>query len=63
MMALASVVWLEEGIEDLTWMLSGEQCDKTRSKEAWNALISSRDTEVGSGRRRQADNDAFAMTS
>lgn len=63
MIALASGILAGEGIENLTWMLSGEQCDKTRSKESWNALISSRDTEVGSGRRRQADKDAFAMTS
>lgn len=52
-----------EDITKLTWMFVGQQSDNTRSKEAWNASISSRDTDVGSGRRRQADNEALAMTS
>lgn len=46
---------------DQTWMFAGEQCDRTRSKEEWKAVISSRGTELGSGRKRPAEKEAFAM--
>lgn len=44
-----------------TWTLAGEQCDRTRSSEEWKAAMSSRDTDVGSGRNRPAEKEAFAM--
>lgn len=42
-------------------MLVEVQCDRARSSEVWKAVISSRETEVGSGRRRPAEKEAFAM--
>lgn len=44
-----------------TWMFAGKQCDSALSSAEWKPVISSRGTEVGSGRRSPAEKDAFAM--
>lgn len=53
--------WTGRFATDQTWTLAGEQCDRTRSSEAWKAVISSRGTDDGSGRKRPAEKEAFAM--
>lgn len=45
------------------WMFAEEQCDSALSNEVWNVVISSRGTDVGSGRKSPAENEAFAMAS
>jgi hypothetical protein len=40
-----------------------EQCDKALSSRVWNVVISSRDKDVGSGRKSAAEKEAFAMAS
>lgn len=44
-------------------MFAGVQCDSARSRLVWKAVISSRATDVGSGRRSPAEKEALAMAS
>lgn len=46
---------------DQTCILAEEQCDSALSREEWKAVISSRATDVGSGRKSPAEREAFAM--
>lgn len=58
-----SVNFDSQGLANQTWMFAGEQCDNALSSAVWKATISSRETDVGSGRNRPAENEAFAMAS
>lgn len=46
-----------------TWMLAKEQCDSALSSVEWKAVMSSRGTDVGSGRSRPAEKEALAIAS
>jgi len=46
-----------------TWTLSGEQRPSAALSSVWNCSISSREHGCGSGRKREAARDAFAMAS
>jgi hypothetical protein len=45
------------------WTLNGEHCMTVAFSKEWNTAISSRDTDMGSGRSRLAEKEAFAMAS
>ena len=46
---------------DQTWMFVGEQRVMAFSSSSWKCAISSLEVALGSGRRRPAENAAFAM--
>lgn len=48
---------------DQTWTFLGVHCMTAEFSREWKRAISSRVNEVGSGRSRPAENDAFAMAS
>jgi len=48
---------------DQTWTFLGMHCTIASFSRVWKCAMSSRDKEVGSGRRRPAENEAFAMAS
>lgn len=48
-------------VYDQTWTFLGEHCTTTVFNKVWKSAMASRETEVGSGRRRPAEKEAFAM--
>jgi hypothetical protein len=48
---------------DQTWTFLGVHCRTAEFSRVWKCAISSRDNEVGSGRKRPAEKEAFAMAS
>ena len=50
-------------VYDQTWTFLGVHCKMAEFSRVWKRAISSRVNEVGSGLRRPAENDAFAMAS
>jgi hypothetical protein len=48
---------------DQTWTFLGVHCMMAEFSRVWKRAISSRVSEVGSGLRRPAEKDAFAMAS
>jgi len=50
-----------KGDEKATWIFAEEHWFNVLSKTAWKLFISSRETETGSARRREAVSEAFAI--
>lgn len=48
-------------MHDQTWTFLGEHCATAAFSREWKCAISSRNNEVGSGRSRPAEKEAFAM--
>lgn len=46
---------------DQTWTFLGEHCRVRVVRRVWKSVIEERETEVGSGRSRPAEKEAFAM--